>query len=369
VTWSPTAPTAGDSITITVGGVTQPARLHWGVNGWQLPIAAYRPAGTTLHNGTGPAVQTPFNVVDGSLKVTLGPFDEAAQTVAALDFVLYYENGTWDNNGGADWHAPVTGGGGGGTVYVMDGALDASAELACSHAGVNLYLGWNGTELYAATQAAGGVSQDVFLFFAGARGDPWLAPWAKAGQVGAWSAYLANESSNNWCGWYDQSGAVDKAAGTVLEGTLNLAGEYGAVPASVFVAVGRYGTANGGTLQAQACAGNDDGNLDGSEYHEYVLAAADVTAEPAASGLRLLPVSPTPVRGDASVAFLLPREGDASLEVFDTRGRLVARLAEAFLPPGRHQARWNAAALESGVYFVRLRAAGESRTRRAVVIR
>jgi hypothetical protein len=369
VTWSPTAPTADDSITITVGGVTQPARLHWGVNGWQLPIAAYRPAGTTLHNGTGPAVQTPFDVVDGSLRITLGPFDDAGQTVDVLDFVLYYESGAWDNNGGADWHVTVTGGGDGGRVYVMDGTLDAGVGLACSRGGVNLYLDFNGTELYAATQAAGGVGQDVFLFFAGQRGEAWLAPWAKSGQVGAWSAYLANESGNNWCGWYDQSGATDKAAGAVLEGTLNLAGEYGAVPPAVYVAVGRYGTANGGALQAQACAGNGDGNLDAGEYHEYVLGATDVTHGPAATGLQLLPVSPTPVRGAAAIGFVLPRECDARLEVFDTRGRLVARLAEGRLPAGRHHARWDAAALESGVYFVRLHAAGENRSHRAVVIR
>jgi len=369
VSWSPAAPAEDDSITITVGGVTQPARLHWGVNGWQLPIAAYRPAGTILYGGTGPAVQTPFNIVDGSLRITLGPFDDPAQAVAMLDFVLYYESGTWDNNGGADWHVTVSGGGGGARVYVMDGALDADVPLACTNGGVDLYLDWNGTELYAATQAAGAVGQDVFLFFAALRGDPWLAPWAKTGQVGAWSAYLANENGNNWCGWYDPSGAVDEAAGTVREGTIDLAGEYGSVPASVFVAVGRYGTADGGTLLAQACAGNGDANLDAAEYHEFVLTPAGVTPGASAEGLRLLPVSPMPVRAGASLGFVLPRESAVRLEVFDTRGRLVARLLDGWLAAGRHQARWDAATLASGVYFVRLRAAGESRTRRAVVIR
>jgi hypothetical protein len=88
------------------------------------------------------------------LKVTLGPFNNPGQAVTVLDFVLYYESGTWDNNGGADWHVTVTGGGGGGRVYAMDGALDAGVDLACSNAGVNLYLDWNGSQLYAATQAA-----------------------------------------------------------------------------------------------------------------------------------------------------------------------------------------------------------------------
>jgi hypothetical protein len=370
VGWSPTAPTASDSITIRVGGVTQAARLHWGVNGWQLPSAAYRPAGSILYNGTGPAVQTPFNVVNGDLVITLGPFGDPGQAVTTLDFVLYYESGTWDNNGGADWHVPVSGGTGPGTVYVMDGALDAGAELVCNDGGVSLYLGWNGTQLYAATQAAGSVGQDVFLFVAGTPGALAAAPWAKSGQVAAWSAFLGNESGNNYCGWTDQQGAVGKAAGAVLEGTLDLAGEFGGVPDRVHVAVGRYATANGGALQAQACAGNADANLDAGEYHEFVIDRTSAVAPGAPTGaLQLLPVSPTPVRSGASIGFVLPREGEARLEVFDTRGRLVARLADGRLPAGRHRVRWDAAALESGVYFVRLRAAGECRTRRAVVIR
>ena len=141
------------------------------------------------------------------------------------------------------------------------------------------------------------------------------------------------------------------------------------MPASVYVAVGRYGTADGGALLAQACAGDGDANLEAGEYFEYVLAATGVAPGPAATALRLLPVSPTPVRGSASIGFVLPRECEARLEVFDTRGRLIARLADGLLPAGRHQARWDAARLGSGVYFVRLCAAGESRTGRAVVIR
>jgi hypothetical protein len=369
VSWTPTTPAASDSITITVGGTTQAARLHWGVNGWQLPIATYRPAGTILFNGTGPAVQTPFKVVDGGLELTLGPFDDAGQTVTTLDFAIYYESGTWDNNGGADWHVTVTGGGAGSKVYMMDGVLDTDVDLACTNGGVDLYLDWNGAQLYAATQAASSVGNDVFLFVAGSRGPLASAPWAKSGQAGTWSAFLGNESSNNWCGWYDQAGTVDKAAGTVLEGTIDLAGELGSVPSAVYVAVGRYATANGGALQAQACAGNGDANLDGGEYYEFVLGSTSVTPEPAGAAVRLSPVSPTPVHGSASIDFVLPQAGEAQLEVFDTRGRAIARLADGFLPAGRHQVRWDAAALESGVYFVRLRAAGASRVCRAVVIR
>ena len=61
VSWTPTAPTKNDSIRIVVGGATQGASLHWGVNTWTMPIAAYQPAGTTVWTGGGTAVETPMS--------------------------------------------------------------------------------------------------------------------------------------------------------------------------------------------------------------------------------------------------------------------------------------------------------------------
>ncbi len=368
VTVIPGAPQQTDSVTITVHGTTQPARLHWGVNGFATPIPAYRPAGTTLYNGTGPAVETPFNVTGGDLALTLGPFAATGQAVTSLDFVIHYDAGAWDNNGGQDWHVPVAGGAGR-RLYVMDGALDAGVAVACSNAGVDLYLDWNGTELYAATPAAGAAGCDVFILVAGTRGVLRGAPWAKAGQIGTWAAFLGNESSNNWCGWSDQQGTVGKAAASFLEGTIDLGAELGSVPPSVFVAVGRYATADGGALLAQAPAGNGDANLDGTEYLEFPLGTTAVRPEPRGTAVALLPLAPTPLHGPASITYVLPRAAHVSLEVFDTGGRRVAALVDGVEPAGTRGARWDAAGLGPGVYFVRLRAAGESITRRAVVIR
>lgn len=369
VTFEPASPANTDSLKITVNGTTQAAKLHWGVNGFAAPIPAYRPAGTTLYNGAGPAVETPFNVVNGNLTVTLGPFGDPGQNVSSVDFVIHYDSGSWDNNSGQDWHVPVSGGSGGVKVYVMDGALDPGVALACSNAGAELYLDWNGSELYVATQSASAAAKDVFVLVAGSRGALGSAPWAKAGQIGSWAAFLANESSNNWCGWVDQQGAADKSAAGFLEGRINLAGELGGVPDRVFVAVGRYGTANGGALLGQAPAGNGDANLDGSEYFEFVLGTVAVEPVRRGTGLQLLPVAPTPLRGPARVTYVLPREAFVTLDVFDTHGRLVAALAEGLQPAGMHLVRWDAGGLDSGVYFVRLRSGGESLTRRAVVIR
>ncbi len=109
VSWIPEEPTQYDMITIFVkndASMSQDSRLHWGVNGWQMPIEQYRPDGSVLFNGTGPAIQTPFVDNGDYFSLNLGPFN-STQTVNTVDFALYYGNGTWNNNGDADWHINI----------------------------------------------------------------------------------------------------------------------------------------------------------------------------------------------------------------------------------------------------------------------
>ena len=366
VSWTPTAPTKNDSIRIVVGGATQGASLHWGVNTWTMPLAAYQPAGTTVWTGGGTAVETPMNLAGGNLTLTLGPFNNSSQTVTTLDFVIHYANNTWDNNSGQDYHVTIAGGAAG-RVYTIDGQLDATSPRIASNAGIDLYGDWNGTDLYLATQAAPGVGQDVFIFVAANAGALRAAQWAKAGQVGDWAAFLGNESTNNYCGWTDQTGAVAQAAGTVLEGRINLAQELGSVPGTVYVAVGRYGTANGGALLAQCPAGNGDANLDGAEYYAFPIGLLAADAAPA-RGTRLLPLAPLPVRTAGRMRYELAREAEVRLEVFDTQGRRVAVLAEGRQAAGMHEVRLDASRLGNGVYFARLAGPGIHDAVRFVVL-
>jgi hypothetical protein len=109
VSWIPQNPTQHDMVTVFVKGdalMSSTSRLHWGINGWQQPIADYRPTGSVLHNGTGPAIQTPFVNGGDYWYINLGPFN-AAQTVTVFDFVLFYGGNNWNNNGGADWHVAI----------------------------------------------------------------------------------------------------------------------------------------------------------------------------------------------------------------------------------------------------------------------
>ena len=372
VSWAPAAPAIGDSIRVTVAGVTSPASLHWGVNAWQLPLAAYRPPGTTLFNGTGPAVETPMNVVGGNLTCTLGPFDASGQSVSELDFVIHYASGSYDNNAGNDYKVTVSGGTAA-VAWVMDGAVDASATRVASHAGTDLWLGWNGSDLYVATESASGTANDAFVFVAASPGSLVAAPWAKSGSVGQWSAYLGNESTNNWCGWTGATGTAKQAAGATLEGTLNLAGQFGSVPAVVWVATGRWATANGGALAAQCPGGNGDANLDGAEYQAYAVGTAGVRPLGAPDGLMLYPPAPNPVRGPATLVYALPGPGEVTIEVYDLHGRRVAVPARGSRDAGVHAASWDAAGAPAGIYFARvtLRANGRTEVRQArlVVVR
>jgi hypothetical protein len=98
------------------------------------------------------------------------------------------------------------------------------------------------------------------------------ANWAKAGQIAGWDAYLAAENDNTYCAWYDATGATDKAKGAsggVLEGTLDLMGEFGFIPSQLYLAVGVYPTADGAALLSNYQLPNsldNDGNIQAAEY-------------------------------------------------------------------------------------------------------
>ena len=104
VTWAPTTPTSAETITITCKNATATSKLHWGVNGtagsWSVPDVIYQPAGTTMLSG---AVETPFTQVNGMWQVVLGQFNNPAQAVTKVNFVIKHSNSSWDNNGGSDY--------------------------------------------------------------------------------------------------------------------------------------------------------------------------------------------------------------------------------------------------------------------------
>jgi hypothetical protein len=117
----------------------------------------------------------------------------------------------------------------------------------------------------------------------------------------------------------------------------------------------------------------------GHDYRYRVSVAADAgpwrsdevfVPDAASLQLALLGARPQPAVGIVQVTLSLPAGGSAELEVFDIHGRRCLVREVGGLGPGIHSLRLpESAAWRPGVYYARLRRAGESRTSRVVLMR
>ena len=90
--------------------------------------------------------------------------------------------------------------------------------------------------------------------------------------------------------------------------------------------------------------------------------------------LILSPCYPNPFGGGTNVSFNMPAAGRAVVRVYDVSGRLVKTVADSFLEAGPQESIWhgtnrNGDAVAAGVYFVSVETAGDSRTRKVVLLR
>lgn len=86
-------------------------------------------------------------------------------------------------------------------------------------------------------------------------------------------------------------------------------------------------------------------------------------AVPLPGALALEPNYPNPFNPATTLRYSLPATGHARLAVTDALGREVAVLADGVLNAGAHTARFDAAALPSGLYMARLVSGGATVTR------
>ena len=105
-----------------------------------------------------------------------------------------------------------------------------------------------------------------------------------------------------------------------------------------------------------------------------VCDVASVGEPPASDGVQLGAPWPNPVTGALGYSISLPRAGHVRVEVYGVGGRLVRTLLDRELPGGHHDFTWDArgeraARLASGVYHLRLTAAGVQRSRKFTLIR
>jgi len=86
-------------------------------------------------------------------------------------------------------------------------------------------------------------------------------------------------------------------------------------------------------------------------------------------GIRIESIRPNPLRDRASIEYLLAQAGRVRLEVFDLGGRRVGMMEASSVPAGRHRMEWDARGLPSGLYFCRIRSAGEDGLAKVIVLR
>ena len=155
--------------------------------------------------------------------------------------------------------------------FVMDGDLDHDAVLLSQNGSLELYVGFDGIDLYVAGNSAVALGQDVFILVAESPGALINAMWAKSGLVANWDAFLGAESTNGWNGWFDNTGTANSHGGTVIEGIINVYEEWGTIPDSIFIALATYVTDDGGDLVGQTPSGNGNRNIESSEYTSFNL--------------------------------------------------------------------------------------------------
>jgi hypothetical protein len=175
--------------------------------------------------------------------------------------------------------------------FVMDGTADSVGYLVAQN-GMTLFAALRGSKLYVGTWSTGngtGGANDHFVYVS----DILLAsattatPWAKAGLIAIPSGkpFLAAESTNGYVGWQNAGTATVTAfkaatSSGQMEGSIDLAQAFGALPSSVYLASVAYGTADAGVIGSQCPAGNANNNLEPGELLQYpVQTVMDANAD------------------------------------------------------------------------------------------
>jgi hypothetical protein len=78
---------------------------------------------------------------------------------------------------------------------------------------------------------------------------------------------------------------------------------------------------------------------------------------------------PNPFNPSTRIEFSIGQENFVSLKIFDLLGREIKSLVQEVLPAGKHSIRFDAADLNSGIYYYRLDAGSLSETRKMMLLR
>jgi len=95
-----------------------------------------------------------------------------------------------------------------------------------------------------------------------------------------------------------------------------------------------------------------------------------VTEPPAVvNRLQMMPAHPNPFNAATTLRYTVPVSGDITLAVYNIAGQHVADLVNNHVIAGEHRVQWNASGISSGVYLIRLDAAGTTVSQKVVLLK
>jgi hypothetical protein len=113
-------------------------------------------------------------------------------------------------------------------------------------------------------------------------------------------------------------------------------------------------------------------SFDGSRLMRFVKGATAVNDKPVSSipgTYELFQNYPNPFNPNTTIAYTLSQYAIVELKVYDSLGREVKTLIHKVMPPGRHEATFDAAGLASGLYHYRLYVDGQVFTKSMMLLK
>ena len=135
------------------------------------------------------------------------------------------------------------------------------------------------------------------------------------------------------------------------------------------------------TIKFRVLAAGDPGitvsrvdGRDASNHKVLVATAAPIALASVVTRTDLEPVIPNPMRVDATMQYSLAKAGPVDLSIYSVDGRRIKSLAHGLQKVGVYRATWNGtdesgSMMKPGIFFVRLEAAGVSKTRIITMVR
>jgi subtilisin-like proprotein convertase family protein len=197
--------------------------------------------------------------------------------------------------------------------------------------------------------------------------DLWLALVSPQNDTVVLSAYRGEDGEN-----YTNTIFDDEATTPIGEGTPPFAGSF--VPEEPLSVLDGQNVQGTWRLLVYDAAFGDEGELVSWEIHVTPAAAAHEPVLGGPENLALLRSYPNPFNSSTTIRYVLPREAAVNLTLFNALGQEVRTLVSGPVAAGEHRAIWDgrdARGMDaaSGMYLVRLEAAGRLATGKLLLLR